>query len=72
MEKPKMKRVVAIDYKASEGYGGYWVSFFTNDSIAELAREFGEVKETPRKWILQVDRRYDFEEVVAWLESFND
>jgi hypothetical protein len=72
MEKPKMKRVVAISYKANDEIS-CWISFYANATIGDLAAEFGTVQGTGRgKWMLHVDRRYDFDEVVAWLESFND
>ena len=71
MEKPEKKRVVAIDYKAEPGY---WVSFYANATVTDCAREFGSVEPAggiTDKWLLTVDKRYDFDEVVAWLESFN-
>lgn len=52
----------------------YYLSFYANDTVAECAKEFGCVRPFDNqagKWAMDVDGRYDFVEVVAWLESFN-
>ena len=70
MKKPKRKRVVGIDWV---GPSLNVVYFYTSEVVAECAKQFGEVRSAgyANKWGLTVDRRYDFEDVVAWLESFN-
>ena len=71
MKKPKKKRNVAISTQIpTQSY----LSFYANETIAECAKEFGQVRSFDRhtdRWSLEVDERYDFDDVVAWLESFN-
>ena len=71
MKKPKMKRNVAITNQFEEQGIIY---FYASDTIAECAKEFGKARSYTGKaecWILDVDARYDFYDVLAWLESFN-
>ena len=74
MEKPKMKEMGA--FKVSlQIPTQYYLTFYANSTVAECAKEFGSVRKWVNfegKWSMEVDERYDFNEVVAWLESFND
>ena len=69
MKKPKMKRNVAISTHIPSQH---YLAFYANSTVAECAKEFGSVQpfSTKDKWSLEVDERYDFADVVAWLESF--
>ena len=72
MEKPKMKRTVAISTSCPPQY---YLSFYATDTIAECAKEFGRVRPFDNikgKWVMNVDARFDFADVLAWLESFNE
>jgi hypothetical protein len=70
MNKPKIKKELAVrDY--NERYR--WIAVnATNDAIQEYA-EFGDVHCIDReKYTLQVDARFDFEEVLAWMQSHGE
>ena len=70
MREPKMKRVVTVGDKSENGY---FVYFWANETVANCAKEFGFLAHVQGScYRLSVDRRYDFNEVIEWLESFND
>lgn len=69
MNKPQMKREVAVDLY----YGGAWIVFYsTRDALADV-QPFGQVTaytDIPDKYVLRVDTRFDFSEVLDYMENY--
>jgi hypothetical protein len=68
--KPVPQKEVAIDMIVR--MLGLIVFYASNDAITEFA-QFGHIvkhTETPEKYDLFVDARYDFDEVVKFIESY--
>ena len=67
MKKPRPEREVAIRATNKEVY---FITFNASpDAITELA-EFGRIYPVEGYYELYVDRRYDFDEVVAYIENY--
>lgn len=70
--RPVMKRVVGI---VSKNETMKTVNFVTNSDIAHDLEEYGTVIEDDvfqAQYLLFIDPRYDFEDVVKWIESYNE
>lgn len=65
---PKMKSEIAISY-----LGKSIIDFFATPDAASDMAQFGKVtqaQDQPNKYWLYVDARYDFQEVVAYIENY--
>lgn len=69
---PVMKREVAV---ASENENQFLITFYsTRDALADI-QQFGEVypfSSTSEKYFLYVDRRFDFADVLAYIENYGE
>ena len=69
MDKPSMKKHLVITARhRNQGI----VYFYADEILAAQAADFGNLVKLVHKhdyWEFQIDARYDFDEVVAWLES---
>jgi len=72
MKKPEMKKEMAIDHIFLDTRELY--VYATKDAIEDL-REFGEVLHPmfhgPDLYLLSVDARFDFREVVSYIENYD-
>ena len=69
MDKPKMKKDVFVE-SAFEVTG--YIAFFATKKIADNASEFGHmypIGDVPNKYALNVDPRYDFGEVLDYIQN---
>ena len=68
MSKPVMKTDIAIDWAGKTTRIMY--IYATAEALADIAR-FGDVEEAPYgQHLLRVDARYDFDDVVAYIENY--
>jgi len=69
VKKPKKKQTVFVE----RGSFRDCIDFYAPTLIASLAGEFGFVTKMSRKdsYFLRINKRYDYDEVVEWLLSFN-
>ena len=69
VSEPQKKRRVAI-----KSLGGHHLLLACDTEIADKARKFGNVYRDPGndRYSVFVDYRYDVQEVIDYLESFND
>jgi len=71
MNKPTPKREVAIDgHIKSLGM----IYFYSSRDAAEDFREFGHMStsEEGNKYTLFIDKRFDFDEVLAYIENYSN
>ena len=72
MNKPKMKKDVVVDC-AFESTG--YIAFYATKRIADNASEFGHmypIGDVPNKYALNVDPRYDFGEVLDYIQNYSN
>ena len=68
-EEPEMKRVVGFVAVVKSGY--HIIFETSDDTLINSLMEFGEVVPSNR-YSLYIDFRYDFDDVLAYMESFNE
>ena len=70
MNKPEPKREAAVDrYHETAGS----IDFYASPDALEDIKEFGYVLPDPiipNRYILYVDKRYNFQEVLAYIEKY--
>ena len=68
--KPLPKREVAVHYFDKKGF---IIDFYATKDAVDEFKEFGFVQEMPDRkngFSLFVDKRYDFDEVLAYIENY--
>ena len=71
MEAPQPKQELAIDFYYEPEH---IIHFYATPDAADDIKQFGQIRSehcgTPNLYLLTVDRRYDFQEVLAYLKSY--
>lgn len=67
MEKPEMKRLVAV---ADTLPLANVVVFYASNEVAARFKQYGELTDTnSNRWVIRVDKRYDFDEVLEFIKQ---
>ena len=72
MDKPKMKKEIALDCAIQTSLSWSIYFYASQDAVVDVST-FGKVTSLQSKgdwYLLEVDRRFDFNEVVAYIQNY--